>query len=231
MVEENTNKETLSRQEELKKAQEKLTELLNLEEVKKLINNNQVEFEYKNETYRVSKPSFKQKQEVYRKRCERHAELLQETKLDGKFKYLVEKDLIEIYKKRGIDIDKIVKEVTILATKEKGLLDKLGKALIENQSNPELEAYRIEIDKLRTDITNLITEKNTLLECSIESQLLTFIYNFFAHLVTEKKIVVVGQEPKWEKAWKTFDEFLEADESLIGIASTYMTMLINDQIE
>jgi len=211
------------REVEIKEAKNKLVDLLDTELVKKLIENNFYEFEHKEVTYKIRKPTFKDRQEVYKKRCEKQVEFLLETKPDGQFKYLSEKDLKELYKKRGIDIDKMTRKISQLQFKEKELLERLGKFIKENNSEPQLEQLREEIETIRLEIQNTSGDKTTLLEFSIENQLLSYIYHYFTFLCSSKK-----DGENYIPVWKTIEDLYNTDdEELVNKLNTYMAMLIN----
>jgi hypothetical protein len=211
------------REVEIKEAKNKLVDLLDTELVKKLIENNFYEFEHKEVTYKIRKPTFKDRQEVYKKRCEKQVEFLLETKPDGQFKYLSEKDLKELYKKRGIDIDKMTRKISQLQFKEKELLERLGKFIKENNSEPQLEQLREEIETIRLEIQNTSADKTTLLEFSIENQLLSYIYHYFTFLCSSKK-----DGENYIPVWKTIEDLYNTDdEELVNKLNTYMAMLIN----
>ena len=119
-----------------------------------------------------------------------------------------------------------------MTIKDNQFQEKLGKELKENQSPKQLKYYKEEIEKLRAEVNDIINKKTVLLEFTIENQLLVYIYNYFTHLVTEKKIVnKETEEVTWKRVWNTFDEFLNADEILIGTANTYLTILMSEQID
>lgn len=212
-----------------------MNEVLNLESIKKLIKNNIIEFENKGTKYRVQKPTYKEKQEVYKNRCEKQAQLLREKTSDGTFRYMSEKDLKNLYLERGIDIDKMRRQIDALRTKELDLSDKLGKALKEQAPENQLKIYRDEIQTLRETMGQISVDRTNLLEISIEQQLLVYIYAAFAVFTTEKLVIGkdLGEGNKdpdtWVKVWTNIDEFYNADQDLVAYATTYSTLLINEQ--
>ena len=218
-----------ARKKEVEKVKEKVEELLDMEKVKDIIKSNTAEFEFEDVFYRVKKPQFKERQELYKIRCEKQVELLQEVNDKGNFKYLSEKDLKNLYQKRGIDIDKMDKQLATLVIQEKVLLDKLGKSLKEELPDNRLEEQKKEIESIRDKYSAIANERNILFEFTIENQLLSFIYNYYSYLCTEKKVVVEGKEDTWIKAWDSLNAFYESNETLVAITNSYITILLNEQ--
>ena len=220
----------LSVQETTRKKQEteintKMQEILDLEEVKDIIKDNKIEFEHNGQKYRVSKPSFKDRQIAFKERCEKQSQLLREKNEVGEFKYLSEKDVTNLYQQRGIDIPRITKKIEALNIKENENLYKLGEELKNTQNPKQMDFYKSEIINIREEKSNLINERTALLEFTIENQLLMYLYNKFTQLVTEKKT----DGGDWTKVWKTYEEFIEGDEVLINVASMYLTLILNNQ--
>jgi len=209
---------------EEKKIQEKLSELKkNIDQtfVEELLANNEKEFEYKGVTYRIRRPTFKERQEAYQKRNEKFVELLKNDK------YLLEEDLKKLYKQRGVDIDELDKKISLLQKQRNDLNLKLGKALEEKKSEPELKIYRDEIEKINEQIELLSIKKTNLLEYSIERQTFIFLYTYLTYLITEKK-----ENNTWVKAWNSFEEFQNCSEDLVNLVSFYAAaMFQQDFIE
>jgi len=198
---------------EEKKIQEKLSELKkNIDQtfVEELLANNEKEFEYKGVAYRIRRPTFKERQEAYQKRNEKFVELLKNDK------YLLEEDLKKLYKQRGVDIDELDKKISLLQKQRNDLNLKLGKALEEKKSEPELKIYRDEIEKINEQIELLSIKKTNLLEYSIERQTFIFLYTYLTYLITEKK-----ENDTWVKAWNSFEEFQNCSEDLVNLVSFY----------
>jgi len=218
------------RMQQVEEVREKVEELLDEEKVKEIIQSNTAEFEHNGMFYRVKKPTFKERQELYKLRCEKQVELLQEVNDKGNFKYLAEKDLRNLYQKRGIDISKMDRELKTLIIQEKASLDKLGKALKDESPDNQLQAQKADIENIREKYKELFTEKNNLFEFSIENQLVVFIYNYYSFLCTEHKLIEEDKEDVWVRTWNTLDKFYESDEVLVAITNSYITILLNEQV-
>lgn len=214
------------RKENLEEVKQKAKEVMEKIDVEKVLDNNSVEFEYKGTTYKVRKPTYKEREEVNLKRAEKHSYLLTAKNEDGSFKYLSEKDLIKIYRDRGIDIEGLDKKIDLLRQREKDYLLKLGKGLKEKSNEAGLDSYRKEIESLRERINEIVLEKTNLMSCSIEQQVLLFAYSYFSYLITEKKV-----DGKFVKAWNTYEDYLNEEEDLTNLVTSYVSLLLLSGIE
>jgi len=167
----------------------------NLTKIEELLTTNTFEFEHESTTYRLRKPTFKERQDLYRKRIEKYTELLSNEK------NLLEDDLKKLYKSRGIDIDEMSATQVRLEQQKKDLYIKLGEALSQKAAEEETSKYKDEIESLARQQYDLSIKKQMLLEYSIENQLNLSIYYYVIYLVTEKK-----EEEKWIKAFASYDE-------------------------
>lgn len=211
MEEIKTNEQKEIKIEEVEK---KVKEILNISEVEDLIKSNEKIVDYKDVTYRVKKPNFRQKQETYSKRVERFTYLLKDDK------YMLESDLISNYKKRGIDIDDISKKINDLQIKRNDLMFNLGEAIKKGSSDSDLNKYKEEIESLNNEIRILTFQKTSYLEFSIENQVMIYMYSYLTFILTEKK-----DGENWVRLWNTWEEFQSSSEDLINLLSYYITML------
>ena len=223
----------LSNYQKIEEVKKKLNEIMELEGVGDFLKDNEFKFEYKGVQYKVHKPTYKEKQEAYNKRIIKYSQLLKEKNEDGSFKYSIEEDLIREYKARGIDIDIINKNIETLIMDKERLMLRLGKALKEEAPKNELDLYRKEIEKINKELERLTLKKTTLLEFSIETQVLLYFYSYLTSLVAEKYDIGKDlgeenkEEGKWVKVWNSFEEYQNADENLIIEVSYRATFLIN----
>lgn len=217
-------KESEKVEKAVKKSEGDLTKLINSTLVEKYVDKNEIEFDHNKIDYKVRRLTYKEKLTLNEKRIEKQIFLLKAKDNNGEYKYLVEADLKLIYKERNIDIDDMDKKLFGLRTQETHLMKKLGKGLKEKKaSDQELHNYEEEIEKIREDIRALSTTKTNLLNFSLEQQVLVYIYSYATFLVTEKKV-----KTKWVKLWNTFDDYLNADEGLINLASLYTSLITSD---
>jgi len=205
--------------EEVQKIKSKVQKVIDFDKIEELLMNNKVEFDYDKVKYKVVRPSFKQKQEVNEKRIEKYTLLLQNEK------FLLEEDLIKLYKKRGIDIEAMNKNYDALEEQKSKLLFELGKAIKEKKPEKDLQPYRDEISKLNTQQEEIVMRKAVLLDSSIECQVNVYSYSYLAYLITEKSV-----NNKWIKAWDTYDSFLNSEETLITTVVMHASLLTKNEI-
>jgi len=205
---------TEENKKEVEAFKEKVNEFIEKETVENSVKDNKVEFIYNDIKYRVNRATFEQKMDMTSKRIKKYTELLKDSD------QLLERDLIEIYKKRGIDIKEIEKKINIFEKEKTVLLIKLGEALKENKEEPYLENLREEVAKIYERQQDLDIEKNILLQNSIEMQVNVYTYTYLAYLVTEK-----FSEDNWIKAWNSYEDFIKEQETLVNKVVWHSTLL------
>jgi hypothetical protein len=212
----NEVKETPERTEELNKNIEELKDAINKDSLESSILNNIVTFELEGKNYRLNRPTSAQKQEAYQKKIAQHMKFMKMKDENGEYVYYPEKELRKIYKERGISISEIEDTIKSLENKRNDYQEKLGKALTENVPTNQLDIYKDEIVKLNDEILEHYMNKNNLLEFSLENQSMSFLYEYLTYLILDVK----NDKGEYEKAFKTFEEFRNMDNSItnqIGI--------------
>jgi len=209
-------------QEQMKLTQEQeqtiknnIAKSIDLTRIEDMLSNNNVEFESDNVRYRVRKLSYKEKQCAYEKQVEKVTELLSNDKYD------MEEILKEKYKKKGIDIVEMDKQMLTLENKKHQYQLKLGELLTKQAKDSDLDVFKNEITKLNEEQISISIRKTNLLQYSIEQQALIYVYSYLTFLITEKY-----ENDVWVKAFKTYDDFVNAEEELIHKASAHATLVI-----
>lgn len=211
------NKETPQEDSVEKKVedlQKKVTSVLELDKLSEMIVNNCIEYEHKGIQYRANRPNFKQKQEANEKRVEKFTQLMKDEK------YMLEDQLIDMYKKKGIDIKKMDSELTVIDKQRQDYLFKLGQAIKEGKENQELLTYKEEIQKLNVKQQDLMMRRAVLMDTSLESQINVLVFTYLAFLTTEKK-----DGENWVRTWTQYDDFMNSEESLINLSVFYASFL------
>lgn len=207
-------------QKSLDEVKEQVAKAMDTDFVEDLIKSNKSEFTHNDIKYRLCKMNYEQKQEVYRERVKKFTMLLKDKA------YSLEKDLKKDYLERGIDIDAMTKKVQALEKQKDDLLLKLGEQLKKDAPDNDCEVYKKEIEKINEEQKNLALEKQTLLEFTLENQVLVHMYNYMTYIASEKQ---VGEA--WVKAFKTFDEFQKTDDDiLISKLAFLVTMSFQDVV-
>ena len=191
---------------------EKESELSKLEE---LIRDNKISFEHKDEKYRVRLLNLYEKNELDMLRRQMFGKLLQDKNI------LLEKDLIKQYKSRDVDIEEMDDKIKVYNAEELELQLKLGEAISKNEGEEILKGYKDRIEGLRTKKNILFTQKNLLLEFSLENQLLNYVAQIITYLSLE-----VLMDGVWERKFESLEEFQKyPDETLVNKAGQYSMVL------
>lgn len=187
-----------------------------LSQIESMIRNNCVEFDYNNEKYRVRLLTNKEKEELQLLRIKKANSMSQEKDENGNYVYLTEKALIKIFKDRGdVDLDKNEEELKKLDAEENILQLKLGEEIANNASEEIFEELKKQIEEIRIKKTILNTQKALILESSFENTLLAYTAKVITYLSTDVMI-----DEKWERKWKTLEDFeSEKEDNLITQAA------------
>lgn len=227
MVKKTTKKEpklkTLDRGKALEDVTEEVKRVQQFDKVRKFLDDNIIEFDYKDKTYRVRRPVPKERQEVNRQRILKHTKLLSKKDSDGEFMYLSEADLMKLYLDRGIDIAGMRATAKSLNNKKENCQEKLGKLLEEDRNEKDQATLKKEVEDLDDKIRDLGITIGTYMDISIEQQVLVFLYSHLAYLTSEIK---VGET--WKKIWSSYDDFQSSDEGLINHCTLYTTLVTNE---
>jgi hypothetical protein len=207
-------KEEVSTEVQVEEIKKKLNDLMDMSETEELLKSTEKIFEHEGVTYRVRKPNFREKQEVYQKRVEKFTELLSNDK------YSLEKDLIKVYLKRDIDIEAMNLEIFNKVKRRDELMLQLGGVIKDGGSDTDLSKYKDEIKGLNSEIQMLSIQKTQLLEFSIENQVMVFVYSYMTYLISEKK-----DGENWIRVWKTFKDFENDSGNIINRLSYYATLM------
>jgi len=201
---------------------------IDLNNIAELLDRNEIRFFFDGVEYRVRKATYKEKQEAYQEQVTRVTELLDKDNM------MMEEILIEKYKKKGIDINKITQQMIALETQKKQYQTKLGELLKKQAKDADLKTYRDEIEKIQDEQLTLSLRKTSLLQYSIEHQAMIYVYSYLTYLILEKnessekaeKEKTEEKEEKWVKAFNTYEDFINSKEDLVNEASAKATLII-----
>jgi len=203
--------EDKSKEQIIKETSQKLIELNKLEELEHLLKNNTIEFEEEGITYRVRKPTYAERQENSKERSKRYLQLLKDDN------YILRDQLIQIYKKRDINIEDMEKQIGALQSEIKQFQLKLAVA----KDQKDIDILKEEINKLMEIQMGIIVKKSDLLSMCIESNLIDYSNQYIVYMTFEKK-----DEDKWVRVFNSFEEFLNNESSIIDKAVYYSSQLI-----
>jgi hypothetical protein len=190
----------------------RLRELNDLDMLEQYLSNNVNEFTMNDKIYRVRKPNSLEKEVANKERMKKYFTMLKDAD------YMFRKDLEKLYKTKNVDLTAMDRETKNLFVSEQNLLKRLGVS-----SDPsDIKLLEEEIETLRSQQQEIFVEKEELLKYCIEKQLDDFLKMFLIYLVLEVK-----EGDKWEKVYKSFDEFMTStDELLQGKAAQVFAVMI-----
>ena len=204
-----------TRMEEAKKIVADMEKEIELSKTEEFIKDNKITFEYKGKKYRVRLLNLVEKEELDTLRRKKFGQLIKDKDI------LLEKDLIVQYKERGMDIGDIDMEIKKLNAEELDQQMKLGESIAKNENENILINYKEQIIELRTKKQVLNTQKNMLLECSLENSLLNYVAQVITYLSLEEEI-----NDTWHRMFDSLEKFqIYEDEQLINKAGSYSMLL------
>lgn len=202
------------RNEEIKKILDNMTEEYQIDKVKDLIKNNQIEFDYLEKNYRVRLLTPKEVDELDLIRRRRFGQLIRDKDI------LLESDLIVAYKEKGIDIKSIDEEINHINNQITDQNYKLGEALAKTPGDTILNTYKKEIINLTYKLHELTIQRGHLLEYSLENHLQNYVAQAISYLCLDIKV-----EDKWVRAFDKLDTFMEQDDRLVNLVAVYSLYL------
>lgn len=137
--------------------------------------------------------------------------------------YVTKRVLKKILKeKQGIDIDELEKEKDICQNELKDVYIELN--LVTDEDTKKIDELKKKVDELDNRFTSLMIEITEYLQPCIEEQIRKKYYEFLTYHCTEKCV----SEEKWERVWKTLEEYETDNSKLAHTAVAYLqTLLLN----
>lgn len=207
------SKEKGKKKDEAKKLSKKLLDLEELEKLEDLIKDNKVEFTLDGINYRVRKPTPQERRTVNRERNFKYIELLKDDR------YMLREQLVEVYKKKDIDINAMEVKLVELQKEKENLLLRLA----QTESEIEISKLKEKIVRIKEEQTEISIKKADLLQFSLENSLIEFITTYYCYLLLEKK-----ESDKWTRAFESYDDFLDNCQDKLLTRTVYFTkMLLN----
>jgi hypothetical protein len=202
--------------EEAKAIVNKMEEESNLSKVADMLKDNKIEFTHKEVLYRVRLLTVGEKDELDVSRKRKFGELLKDANI------LFAKEIIKLYKEKGIDIEKDIDEViSKLNSQEVDVQIQLGEAISKKEADSVLKAYEEKIYNIRIEKRILSTQKIRLLENCFENLLEGYIYKCLVYLSLEKK-----QDEEWVKVYNSLVEFNNEMDSDLVIKSGELSSIL-----
>lgn len=201
--------------EDSQKLIDKINEDVDLARIEEMIKDNKIEFIHKDKKYRVRLMNLKEKEELHLLRLKKFGQLMQDKDI------LIEATLIEKYKEKGIDIDKLNDDLKKVEAEIHALTIMLGEAISKSESETILNGYKEKIDTLYNAKQIFIVQKTNLLQMSLENQLENYVASFITFLTLDINI-----NDSWKRLFIIYDDFINCeDEDLINKAGSRSMLL------
>ena len=198
-----------------KEVSQKLQQLNAKEKLEEIIKDNKIEFKIKDTKYRVHKPTQGETFILQKARNKKFLALLQDDS------YILKEQLLEIYKKKGIDIEGMELEI-----KDIGYSIEDVQVKLDATTDKELiKTLKSEINDLFAKQGKIAVRISELLEPCIENSLIEFANLYMVYSVVEKV-----EDNKWVKVFDSYKKFLESDnEELILEATANLSLIVYKQ--
>jgi len=207
--------ESKKKNEKHELAKEGMKAISEIEETVKLenvIKDNKIVFDVGGKSFRVRKPTLSEQQEIDTIRRKKYMELVRDNS------FMFRKQWIEIYKKKGIDINKMDDDIKRIQDDLRALLLRLAKT-----AEPKaVKLLKDEVNKSKDKAYGLSIEKTDLLVYSIEDQLTIHVNSYTTYIVLER-----NEGGKWDKAFKSYEDFEKSEnDDLVGKSFYYINTLM-----
>lgn len=187
------------------KALREIDDTMNVED---MIKDNMIKFKVDSKTYRIRQPNSDENKELFKTRQKKYIELMKDDD------YLFRKQWIELYKKKGINIAKMDKELIGLRDK----YEKLCVELAQLTDTKSIERFVKEVEDVKKRMEDISIEQTDLLAYSIEEQIRIYSTSYICYLVLE-----ISDGKEWKKLFNTFQEFEDTN----NVITTKALSLIN----
>ena len=186
-----------------------------LSKIEELVKDNKITFDYNDQKYRIRLLNLREKEELDMLRRKKFGQLIKDKDI------LLEKDLVQQYKERGVNVEEIDDQVKKLDAEDLELQVKLGESISKNEGETILKNYEQQIQSLKMRKQILKTQKNLLLTFCLENQLL----NYVAQVITYLSLDIL-QDGSWQRMFKSLEDFQNyTDEGLLNKAGQYSMLL------
>ena len=189
-----------------KEGMKAISELEETVKMENIIKDNKIVFESGGKSFRVRKPTLSEQQEIDSIRRKKYMELVRDNS------FMFRKQWIEIYKKKGIDINKMDDDIKRIQDDLRALLLRLAKT-----AEPKaVKLLKDEVNKSKDKAYGLSIEKTDLLVYSIEDQLTIHVNSYTTYIVLER-----NEGGKWDKAFKSYEDFEKSENDDLVVKSFY----------
>ncbi len=203
----------MTQEEKAKELQEQIAKKALIIEAEIMVEDNTVQFPYEGKTYRMGRPTMRDKAIVNSSKMKKMNELIA-----GGFPFQIK--LIEQLKNnQNVDVPALdIKIIDLQST-----INKEQDRLATEVNDKSRELIKHKISEHLAEQYLLIVKKADYLQPSIEAQLYEHTVLMFASILLEVK----NEKDEWEKSFKSIDEFMDCrDEVLVNTSIHYVNQLI-----
>jgi len=176
--------------EKLSEITQELSELATLKEMENVLKNNMVEFDHKEKTYRVVKPTPGELRTIQEEKAKKYSQLAMVDE------YMFEEQLKKVYKSKGIDLDELDKKILELEKKEQDYMLKLAK----QESDKHVANVKNLVLEVRDTKNELFIKKVNYLQYSIENQVAEY-----ANEMLLATVLAVKEGEEWKRVFVKHD--------------------------
>ena len=169
-----------------------------------VIKDNKIIFFCDDNVYRVRMPNQLETLKAIQKRNEYEVMLLNEENT------LTLKQLKKVLKGKGVDIGAMEKELLVLENKMLHVYERLAP-----RPDTDVEGIKSDketIQKIKDERNEIIDEISKRISPSIDIQAENYYMSYLTSICTEKN-VELEDKPVWEAEWKSFNEYLQTEDS------------------
>lgn len=188
--------------------------LFDIQKLSYMIQDNKLPFTYNKETYQARMPSQGEKAEAEDYRAEKQIEFIQRPNCKTRV------ELRKILKENNIvDIDKLEAQIKSIKKQFKNIYLQLAPRFNEDKEGVQEDINKV--NELQTELQSIHQEINKHLAPSLEDRLEAVYLEYLVYLCTEKSV-----DGKFERVWKTFEDYRNDNSPLATRAMICMTHLL-----
>ena len=205
----------MMRREQAEKIAKEIIEKGQMDSLQEKIKDNEICFKHNDKEYRVRLLNRADKEEINILKIKKMNSMLMDKEI------LMEYDLREIYKQRGLNIEEMESHIRKLSGSIDAIRLKQGKAIADKISKNVLEEYTQQIKDIENEASILLIQKSNLLKDSLENLLEEYFLRLKVIFAFEEK---VGD--KWQRVFKTMEEYNNFTDEILIEKAHYNNILL-----
>jgi hypothetical protein len=200
---------------EAERITKELQDSTELNMIESMIKDNKIEFVYNDKKYQVRLLTTAEKCELDNLRTKKFSQLLRDKDV------LFERELIKLYKERGIDIELLDDTLRQLDAEESNIMIKLGESLHNQDGDAILKGYAEQIEKIKFKRQMINNQKTSLLEFSLENKLLQYLAEIITYLSLD-----IYEHDTWKRLFSSYEDFKTCTEDGLIVKAGMFSMFL-----